>query len=563
MEARPRHIAAWLNDVKRGFVRLPIFQRDEVWTSEHVEKFLGAILKQRPLGVFLLLEANPNPKRAPFKTRPLPGSPDNGESCREYLLDGQQRLTALWRSFSDNYPNHVYYVTFEKEGDKYIETGIKAVKRTSRNQNIIDNAVNEFEKGLLPVKILAPEDISTTSSTTWRKEAESSSACNDELLDKLISRLKSRFHATFLPHFSLSQDTPVEEAIDIFIETNRSSVRLSAYDLAVAQMSNETSESLKNKVEELKEDVPTIEDLESEVGDLVLKVRCLVTGKKPTYGNYAKLDFKALKNDWKKIIDGITWTTQMLSELHIWDDKRLPTVVPLRVLPALHRHIPERGASHAKAIRLIKKYLWWSFLTDRYERQANDRLKEDFDTLVDVLQGKKDELDVPAFSCDKPTKMNIKAAGWPKARGLLSRAILVACSLSGAKDIASNRPLRKGQNVDHHHVFPIGALKTSKKEPNFALNCMLLEPLTNKEWAKKWPGDYLIEMVTASGGSWSNPEKEVENRLETHLLPPENLIPIKETPRVDIGKPYNAFLERRAELVMMRIEALLINGEPE
>ena len=62
-------------------------------------------------------------------------------------------------------------------------------------------------------------------------------------------------------------------------------------------------------------------------------------------------------------------------------------------------------------------------------------------------------------------------------------------------------------------------LKAIQEKANYALNCMLLEPYTNREWAKKWPGDYLIEMVNDSEKHWDNPEEEVEKRLDTHLIP--------------------------------------------
>ena len=94
----------------------------------------------------------------------------------------------------------------------------------------------------------------------------------------------------------------MDEAIDIF-HRNQSGhqYHYHHYDLAVAQMEVKgTSESLKDRVEELIQDVPAIaDDLETNVGDLVLKIQCLLEGKKPTYGNYAEiLIFEALSENW-------------------------------------------------------------------------------------------------------------------------------------------------------------------------------------------------------------------------------------------------------------------------
>lgn len=463
MDTRSRRTGDWINEVRRGIVRLPRFQREEVWTPNHIENFLWAILKERPLGVFLVLEVDSS--NQPFETRPLADAQNNGERCREHLLDGQQRLVALWRSFNDNHESHSFYVTFDKAADGLEETGVLAVSKRGRDKNKIGNAVEEFRKGWIPIRILSPGEPGSKQATAWRTCTSTASPTDEEAISVIIDRLRSAISGTVIPYLSLPLDTPPEDAIDIFIETNRSSVRLSPYDLAVAQMEVNTSESLTEKIEELVQAVPAVNDLESNVGELVLKVQCLLEGKKPTYGNYAEIDFQKLNDDWQKITAGMKWMTETLGDLNIWTSQRLPTAVPLRVLPPLHGFIPRSGTGYANAMRLVKKYLWRSFLTTRYERQANDRLKEDFDALVEVLQRKRSESDIPAFQHDKPSGDDIKNAGWPTAGGILSRAILVVCSLQGANDIASNRPLRKWKKVDHHHIFPRAVLKEINKEP--------------------------------------------------------------------------------------------------
>ena len=145
MDTRSRRIGDWINEVRRGIVRLPRFQREEVWTPNHIENFLWAILKERPLGVFLVVEVDSS--NQPFETRPLADAQNNGERCREHLLDGQQRLVALWRSFNDNHESHSFYVTFDRVEDGLEETGVIAVSKRGRDKNRIGDAVEEFHKG--------------------------------------------------------------------------------------------------------------------------------------------------------------------------------------------------------------------------------------------------------------------------------------------------------------------------------------------------------------------------------------------------------------------------------
>lgn len=48
-------------------------------------------------------------------SRQVVGAPDPTERPTEHLLDGQQRLTALWRAFHDNYDNRTYLVSIEAD----------------------------------------------------------------------------------------------------------------------------------------------------------------------------------------------------------------------------------------------------------------------------------------------------------------------------------------------------------------------------------------------------------------------------------------------------------------
>jgi len=114
MEARNRALPEWLNRVTSGQIRLPRFQRDEAWGHERVAKLLQTVLRGLPAGATLVLAVG---DKEPFVSRPIVGVPNPTERATEHLLDGQQRLTALWRSFSDNYEDRTYFVKFESEGN--------------------------------------------------------------------------------------------------------------------------------------------------------------------------------------------------------------------------------------------------------------------------------------------------------------------------------------------------------------------------------------------------------------------------------------------------------------
>ena len=80
-----------------------MFQRYIAWGHGEVSGLLTTVLRGLPSGAALILEVGDEVK---FFSRAMVDAPDSGEMVNEQLLDGQQRLTALWRSLHDKYEDH-------------------------------------------------------------------------------------------------------------------------------------------------------------------------------------------------------------------------------------------------------------------------------------------------------------------------------------------------------------------------------------------------------------------------------------------------------------------------
>jgi len=569
VQAESKAIKDWLDDVRRGVVRLPRFQRGEVWNASLVSKFIAAVLQKRPLGVFLVLRVDPN--KQPFKTQSIAGADNNGEICREHLLDGQQRLMALWRAFEGQYEGYAFYAKFEEEKDTYAFDEVIHVITTGKvNRRWIGKPEYEFEKQYIPIPVLKPGGFRLAADWTEKAAPDAESRGR---LSTFVGKLHSIIEGTQMPFLPMPIETSPEDAIDTFIEVNTSSVRLKPFDIAVAQFEAETSDSLLDLVDEVRRDFPEVVRLElkggigdperkSGIGDLVLKVACVKRDKKPTYSNYKHI-IPTLKRDWQPIRQGLDRAAQILGdEEHIWDARLLPSTVPLRVLAALYPFIPKSGDERSKAGRLVRKYLWRSFVTDWYARQANDRLFNDFKALKSALQNKtfvvakgSSTRPVTVFDVDLPDADALMAEGFPTKAGILKRAILAVSVRKGARDVASDVKI-SAKNIgkrQHHHIFPVHLLRqhAGGEDPNLALNCMFLDAPTNNDWRNEWPGDYLMERVVQSGLKGAKARQAIENRLDSHLIPGGTVMRAKEI-RTDktLGQIYQDFLRERAEMIL-------------
>lgn len=90
-----------LRKVDEGKLQLPDFQRDYVWNDEDVRSLIASIAKGFPVGALLTLETG---GEVNFKPRLLEGVPAKEVEPAELLLDGQQRMTSLFRAMYSNSP---------------------------------------------------------------------------------------------------------------------------------------------------------------------------------------------------------------------------------------------------------------------------------------------------------------------------------------------------------------------------------------------------------------------------------------------------------------------------
>ena len=98
MHAHDRFLPDWFSRIRFRQITLPRFQRFVAWGHTEVSGLLTTVLRGLPSGAALILEVGDEEK---FVSRTLADAPDSEEKINEQLLDGQQRLTALWRSLTD------------------------------------------------------------------------------------------------------------------------------------------------------------------------------------------------------------------------------------------------------------------------------------------------------------------------------------------------------------------------------------------------------------------------------------------------------------------------------
>lgn len=86
-----------INDIDKGIIKIPQFQRDFVWSLEQSAQLIDSIIKGYTIGTFILWESDEELR----SIRNIGGAslPDTLQgSMAQYVLDGQQRMTSLYAS---------------------------------------------------------------------------------------------------------------------------------------------------------------------------------------------------------------------------------------------------------------------------------------------------------------------------------------------------------------------------------------------------------------------------------------------------------------------------------
>ena len=345
MHAHDRFLPEWFSRIRSRQITLPRFQRFVAWGHSEVSGLLTTVLRGLPSGAALILEVGDDEK---FSSRTMVDAPDSGEKVNEQLLDGQQRLTALWRSLRDKYEDRTYLVGFEEDPGNgkaklpYVFGQARWSKNGKRYPVWADDPAECWQRGFIPISLLRPEDI-RDEIDQWIEKA-----IPDDTPDKfaayktisgLISDLRINVREFNLPYLALPAKTPKEVALDVFIKMNTSSVKLSTYDDVVALVEDETGKSLHEHVDALAAAVPRATDY-ADLPSLVLDVVALRQDRVPSQAGYRGIDYTRMLTEWDSVVKGIQGMVSFLEDESIFDDQRLPSYTAIPIIAAIWEYLP-------------------------------------------------------------------------------------------------------------------------------------------------------------------------------------------------------------------------------
>lgn len=495
MIGHPLKVRELLDEISKGQVQLPEIQRAYVWKGPQVAKLLDSLYQEYPAGQILLWDTGTLPIMKNLTGVVTPTLPVTGQP--KIVLDGQQRLTSLWKALGESSEAESVDVWFNLEGE-YFERYNKKMGGDPfwvGVRDVLNGKVHDIDviERLIDSGRLTPKD-------DRRKT----------YLDRL-QRLKRIGEYKFPIEIFKSDD--YERVTELFVRINASGTRLRAAELVLAQLALRLPGALVDKFEEAM-------DSYEDVG-FALDTRFLVRALIAVGTGQAR--FKYLTEFWKhtpKEIDAIWERTRKGIDAAVNFTRQNALFESSELLPSLYPLIPltsyfDRFNTVAPAAeKSLLRWLYVAMLRSRYTGGSETALDEDLKAVQsqEPVEGLLRNALPPGVSATVAPE-EFDDAG---TRSPLFALTYAAIRRNNAKDwftgVGLNTDVVGGDHaIEIHHIFPKARLKelgASRKDRDEIANLAFLGARPNKKISATPPTTYLAELA-----------KEHPERLKAQFIP--------------------------------------------
>lgn len=412
----PLSISDAIEKVDYNQYLLPAIQRDFVWSSNKIEMLFDSLMQNYPIGSMLLWRVNgKNTDNQRFygilkkyRERYLIRSEEvstSGIPSFEVVLDGQQRLTALYLGLKGSYAYHGHNLAW-KDNEHSVPT-----RHLYLNLKYKENKKNELNESdderIYDFLFLTQSDVEN-SADQWFKVGDmlgirgtsQLNACFkkrnivEEKSQIILSRLHDIIHLEKLIHYYLEESSDYTRALSIFIRINSGGISLSYSDLIMS-----TTIMGWQNLDAKKEINGLVDELIKEYGysvnkDFILRTYLILYNDdiKFRVNNFSIKNAKDFENHWLKIKLAIREVFQLVTDFGYAPNTLTSMNALLPIVYYLYKTESVKGfckkIQYKKDRAVIKRWLHIVLLHRIFGGQAEGVLKVIRDTIKkDILKG--------------------------------------------------------------------------------------------------------------------------------------------------------------------------------
>lgn len=400
IQTRVRRLVYYIEDIEKGLIQIPAFQRDFIWKPNDKLNLFDSMKRGYPIGSILFWKPESetfelNPKIGPYQ---IPTT--NGEYF--FILDGFQRLSTLFGCLIN--PNKTNLICDKDEWQKSFNICYDLDKE--------EFFIPRSQK-LDPYQVHIYDLIDTRSSFSFQRDL-----FNDGVNEKLIELYLDRYEklGTALIDYSLPsidiKGGEIEEAVEIFSRVNSKGAKISPdWMVSALTYNREKDFRLGSLIDDLIDELK-VYNFSNIKRDLILN--CITNSfGKVYFDQSSKIEELVKRSDFievtRKTIESIKKAVRFLfEELLVLEDKLLPYGPQLIFISDFFNAFPDPDDEQ---IDQLKKWFWKTTYAGYFTIYSLSKIREAYNVFQQFLKGEivdpvyNDRPDTPFSVSEFPNKI--------------------------------------------------------------------------------------------------------------------------------------------------------------
>ena len=533
-------------DVGSGKIQLPDFQRGWTWDDGRIRGILASLTQGYPMGAIMNLQYGSESVR--FKYRTLEGVEVQDVIPEFLVLDGQQRLTSMWRATCSTKPvetetdkkkkiTRYYYLDInaclDDNGDRLDAIPSipedRKVKANFDRDVVLDLSSREleYEHEMFPINIIFDSSLRED----WADGYKEFHRYAPEYLNKYKRFRKEIIEIITgykLPVIRLDKSTPREAVCKVFENVNTGGVALTVFELVTATFATYGFDLRKDwdhcrdiiwgKYEPLNTDVMYSVDESAFLQTITLYSSFTAPSTATTCKRKDILDlpFEQYNANKDSVLEGFKLARKFLFSQYVFRRRDLPYATQLIPLAAICAVIGKSVFDQPRTQQILSQWFWCGIMGEMYGGANETRYANDIDDVVRAIRGEEVSIRTITASFFSATRLlSLRTRNSAAYKGIMA-LIYREHSRDFIKGITMDVVKSMDESPDIHHIFPEAYCRERYKEEKW--NCIVnktpILSASNRSIGGNAPSVYLRRVMRDA----CIDEDELKARIESHMI---------------------------------------------
>lgn len=545
-----KNLQSIINSLKENKFGIPDFQRDFEWGPWDVTELIKSIFEDYYIGTLLLWRSSKENTEY-LSCEQIYGAPEKKSDFDHIILDGQQRLSALYYAFfapDKNFPKRkskfYYYFKIDNLIQENFDEAFFYEISSKNTDELFNNNEKQYELKLFPLVLFSAGTFEIPKwiegyKDYWEKQGDENATIQKDKLINIISELLNDYEISYI---ELDKQIPIEKVCDIFQKINSTGLDLNIFDLMNALLTpkgihlkewwKKVATNFEGKIPDpdkakiyALQIISILEQNYCAPKFLYYLIPEAIKQEKNLAGKIEKKVLIESKQEfcdhWDNSIHNMGEALKILtnhSDLGAITPNFFPYPTMLPIFTALNIEKNTGNYEDRNGVeKKIRQWYWSSIFTKNYSSSVESQMAKDYIALKNWFRN--DEAIPEVVSEARNNYRNLNLEQENSSNSAIYKGIFCILVKNGAQDFTTFEDPIYTSLEDHHIVPKSWGIKNGVYEINSILNRTPISDNTNKKVIlDKLPNIYLKKVFANN-----KDENSVNRMLESHFVNKEIL----------------------------------------